>query len=220
MDDKPTIRPRTRTAFVGIYHGRGRPSRSQVFTLELFPSGRHFRVGDNRTGTRKSSSLHGSMSALPYYHHLTGVQMSDMATMLKCHNFAFPTNGRRPTSCRVPLLMIEGCQQTWNRLGITGPTPETSIAGQCFPDVVHGPADAALCSVGVARLYRKSRQGAYYQSPPFRLPPTSSLARFSHQISDAHHVAIFRDCACNRGFVRVVEDASRKMDESVGRAYR
>jgi hypothetical protein len=27
-------------AFVGIYLGRGRPSRSQVFTLELFPGGR------------------------------------------------------------------------------------------------------------------------------------------------------------------------------------
>jgi hypothetical protein len=33
-------------AFFGIYLGRGRPSRSQVFTLELFP-GRHFRVGDD-----------------------------------------------------------------------------------------------------------------------------------------------------------------------------
>jgi hypothetical protein len=27
-------------AFIGIYLGRGRPSRSQVFTLELFPGWR------------------------------------------------------------------------------------------------------------------------------------------------------------------------------------
>ena len=30
----------TTSAFIGIYLGRGQPSRSQVFTLELFPDGR------------------------------------------------------------------------------------------------------------------------------------------------------------------------------------
>jgi hypothetical protein len=42
----------TTTAFFGVYLGRGRPSRSEVFILELFPGGRHFRVGDNPTCTR------------------------------------------------------------------------------------------------------------------------------------------------------------------------
>ena len=38
-------------AFFGIYLGRGRPSRSQVFTLELF------RVGDNMARNPKSKPM-------------------------------------------------------------------------------------------------------------------------------------------------------------------
>jgi hypothetical protein len=38
-------------AFFGIYLGRGRPSRSQVFALELFPGWQH------RTGDRLSPYL-------------------------------------------------------------------------------------------------------------------------------------------------------------------
>jgi len=45
------------SAFFGIYLGRGRPSRSQVFTLELFPSVRRY-ARNPPTGHTRARNVH------------------------------------------------------------------------------------------------------------------------------------------------------------------
>jgi hypothetical protein len=49
-------------AFIGIYLGRGRPSRSQVFTLELFPGGRQtFRYSVNEWACTRQLAENGAI---------------------------------------------------------------------------------------------------------------------------------------------------------------
>jgi hypothetical protein len=51
-------------AFFGIYLGRGRPSRSQVFTLELFPGGRQCDRNSEKLPTSQLNERIGLVSTL------------------------------------------------------------------------------------------------------------------------------------------------------------
>jgi hypothetical protein len=64
-------------AFIGIYLGRGRPSRSQVFTLELFPDGRPSTRELQRPGRVGAGNAHCPVSAIWRWMDASGVSHAD-----------------------------------------------------------------------------------------------------------------------------------------------